>query len=329
MVRRISALLLAALLGALVGCGAHPAARNRPAVSSSPALPALPALPSGPAGRPDHVVVAIFENKAYRQLKGNPQAPYLNALMNRSATFVDAHGVTHPSQPNYLALFSGSTQGVTDDHCLSPFHDRPNLGRQLLDAGYTFTGYSEDLPAAGYRGCTHGRYAAKHNPWVYFDNVPAAANQPYTAWPADPAQLPTVAFVVPNLCNDMHDCGIATGDAWARAHLDPYAQWAATHRSLLVLTFDENDGGAGNQILTLVAGAGVTPGVRSDRIDHYTVLRTVEQLFALPPIGSAAQAVPISDLGFPGTAGQETAHSRPAMPSPVSTDSRAGRAGGR
>jgi acid phosphatase len=331
--RSAAALVLAAVLSATAGCGPSPAPHR--ATVSSPAQPAQrtsPApqvSPSGPAGRPDHVVVAVFENKAYRQLKGNPQAPYLNVLMNRSATFVDAHGVTHPSQPNYLALFSGSTQGVTDDHCLGPFHDRPNLGRQLLDAGYTFTGYSEDLPRAGYRGCTYGRYAAKHNPWVDFDNVPAVANQPYTAWPADPARLPAVAFVVPNLCDDMHDCGIATGDAWARAHLDPYVQWADTHRSLLVLTFDENDGGAGNQILTLIAGAGVTPGIRTDRIDHYTVLRTIEQFFGLPPIGSAAQAGPISGLGFPGTAGQQEEPSRPAVPSPVSTDSRAGRAGGR
>jgi acid phosphatase len=280
---------------------ATPATRSAAGATapSGSAAPDRSASPSaGAAGHPDHIVVAIFENRAYHQIAANPAAPYLNALMARSATFTNAHGVTHPSQPNYLALFSGSTQGVTDDHCLTRLPGRPNLARQLLDAGHTFVGYSEDLPAPGYLGCREGRYAAKHNPWVNFDNVPAAANQPYTAWPTDFTTLPTVAFVVPNLCNDMHDCGTATGDAWARAHLDPYLRWADTHHSLLVVTFDENDGGAGNQILTLIAGAGVTPGTRSESVDHYSVLGTIENLYGLAPLGKAAAATPIGGLGF-------------------------------
>jgi hypothetical protein len=154
-----------------------------------------------------------------------------------------------------------------------------------------------DLPAAGYRGCVAGRYAAKHNPWVDFGNVPAAANQPYTSWPADFSQLPTVAFVIPNLCNDMHDCGVATGDAWARAHLDPYLRWADTHASRLVVTFDENDGSRGNQIATLIAGASVRTAVHSEPIDHYALLRSIDDWFGLPPIGNAATATPISNLG--------------------------------
>jgi len=234
--------------------------------------------------------VAIFENKSYDHLKDHPHAPYLNALMHRSAVFVNSHGVAHPSQPNYLALFSGSTQGITDDHCLGSLGDRPNLGRELLDAGDTFTGYAEDLPHPGYRGCSHGQYAAKHNPWANFTNVPDSADQPYTAWPTDYSQLPTVAFVVPNLCNDMHDCGVPAGDTWAHAHLDPYLQWATNHHSLLILTFDENDGSPGNQILTLIAGAGVTPATHNEPIDHYSVLREIEDLLALSPIGAATTA---------------------------------------
>jgi acid phosphatase len=243
-------------------------------------------------------VVAVFENKSSAQVAGQPSAPYLNALIGRAAMFVDAHAVAHPSQPNYLALFSGSAQGVTDDRCPVRLRGSPNLGRQLLDAGLTFTGYSEDLPSVGYTGCGTGGYAAKHNPWVDFDNVPTSANQPYAAWPDDFARLPTVAFVVPNLCHDMHDCAVATGDAWARTHLDPYLRWADTHNSLLIVTFDENDDSPGNQILTLIAGAGVRPGTRTGRIDHYTVLRTVEDLYGLSPIGAAAQAVPVTgELG--------------------------------
>jgi acid phosphatase len=315
--RRVTALLLCSLTAASA-CAAPPAADTRSADRSASAAP-TPATPTAPAttapattappaaagsgtggavpARPDHIVVAVFENKDYSQIKGNPKAPYLNALVGRAATFTNAHGVAHPSQPNYLALFSGSTQGVTDDRCLSPMHGKPNLGTQLIDAGYTFTGYSEDLPAPGFPGCRYDKYAAKHNPWVDFDNVPKAANQPYTAWPTDFTRLPTMAFVVPNLCNDMHDCGIAAGDTWAKAHLDPYLRWADTHNSLLVVTFDENDGSSGNQILTLIAGAGVRPAIRTESIDHYTLLRTIENMYGLAPIGHAATATPISGLG--------------------------------
>ncbi len=282
--RRAVAILLGTLaaLSACVGSPGAAPGTQRPTAASAPAPVA------GSPTRPDHVVLVIFENKAYRQIKDNPQAPYLNALVSGAATFTNAHAETHPSQPNYIALFSGSTQGVTDDRCLGRFHGRPNLGSQLIDAGYTFTGYSEDLPSPGYTGCTHGRYAAKHNPWVDFDNVPAAADQPYTAWPADLSRLPTVAFVIPNLCDDMHDCGVGTGDAWAKAHLDPYLRWAGTHNSRLIVTFDENDGGSGNQILTLIAGAGVTPAVHAESINHYSLLRTIESWYGLAPLTAAA-----------------------------------------
>jgi acid phosphatase len=300
-----------ALLAALAiptACGrasVHPApspASASSAVSPSPAAPqpesraGSAAAGSADAGvrRPDHVVVAVFENKSYGQLVNNAKAPYLNGLMKQAAVFTDAHGVAHPSQPNYLALFSGSTQGVTDDHCPVDLKGQPNLGRQLLDAHLGFAGYSEDMPKAGYLGCKFAGYAAKHNPWVDFDNVPASANQPYTAFPSDFAKLPAVSFMVPNLCNDMHDCGIAAGDRWAEAHLDGYLRWADQHNSLLIITFDEDDGSPQNQILTLFAGAGVKPGLYSEPVDHYRVLRTIEAIYGLAPIGNAAKATPIT-----------------------------------
>lgn len=220
----------------------------------------------------------------------------MSRLADQSAVFTKSYAITHPSQPNYLALFSGSTQGVTSDRCLSRLRDRPNLGAQLIAAGHTFAGYSEGLPEPGYRGCYHGRYAAKHNPWVNFDNVPDSANLPFSAFPADYAQLPTVSFVVPDLCDDMHDCTVATGDKWAARHLEPYRQWAAGHDSLLIITFDEDDGRAGNQILTLVAGARVRPGTYAQRIDHYSVLRTLEEFWSLKPIGRAVTAKPMTGV---------------------------------
>ncbi|GAA4244522.1 alkaline phosphatase family protein [Dactylosporangium darangshiense] len=288
--RRAAALLAALCLAAGCGDGARPA--GFPTTGAPSYAPRATPSTSSPPG-PGHVVVVVFENKSVQQIAGSADAPYLNALIGQSAVFDDAHGVTHPSQPNYLALFSGSTQGVTDDHCPIRAGAAPNLAQQLLAGGLTFAGYSEGLPAPGFRGCSSGRYAAKHNPWADFDSVPAEANQPYTAWPDDPARLPTVAFVIPDLCHDMHDCPVSAGDAWARDHLDAYRRWAATHDSWLIVTFDEDDGSAANRILTLVCGAGVTPGLRNGRVDHYSVLRTIEDRYGLAPLGQAAAAKPL------------------------------------
>jgi hypothetical protein len=300
-------LLLAALAVSVLalgpaGCGspAHPGGATPAPAGVAPPTTAPPATampgtappatvtPSA-AGRPDHIVVVVFENKSYEQLVA-AQAPWLHALMSQAAVFTDAHAVTHPSQPNYLALFSGSTQGVTDDHCPVRLGARPNLARSLLDAGLSFTGFSEGLPAAGSRACTSGRYAAKHNPWADFDNVPAAASQPFTSFPSTFADLPTVSFVVPDLCHDMHDCPIGTGDDWAAQHLDGYRRWAPDHRGLLVVTFDEDDNSSGNQIPTMVSGAGVRPGRYPQRVDHYSLLRAIEDCYGLPAIGASASA---------------------------------------
>ena len=102
---------------------------------------------------------------------------------------------------------------MTDDSCPHTFAGA-NLGSQALAAGLGFAGYSEGLPSVGYTGCTSGRYARKHNPWVNFTNVPAASNQPLTSFPTDYSTLPAVSFVIPNLDHDMHDGTIAQGDTW-------------------------------------------------------------------------------------------------------------------
>jgi phosphatidylinositol-3-phosphatase len=239
----------------------------------------------------------VLENKDVGQVLGNDAAPYLNALAATSANFTDAHAETHPSQPNYLALFSGSTQGVHDNHCLDAPLTAPSLGGQLLASGRTFTGYSEDLPEVGFTGCEHDGYARKHNPWVDFADVPASANRPLTDLPADFAQLPTLAAVIPNLCHDMHDCDVATGDAWMRIHIDPYAAWARAHHSLLVVTFDESDSSGGdNGIVTLFAGSMVRPGAYGDRVDHYRILRTLEDMYGLDPLGHSADTSSITGV---------------------------------
>jgi acid phosphatase len=232
-----------------------------------------------------------MENHGYDQVVGNASSPWVNGL--DAAVLVDWHGVAHPSQPNYLALFSGSTQKITNDHCPVRFPGG-NLGSQLAAAGLTFTGYSEGLPAAGSTACSANGYVRRHNPWVDAVNLPARVNQPLTALPSDWSKLPTVAFVVPNLCHDTHDCSIAQGDAWLRATFSGYVTWAATHDSLLVITYDEDEDTAANRIPTFLVGPMVVPGESSTRGDHYTLLRTLEALYGLPPLGMAASRTPLA-----------------------------------
>jgi phosphatidylinositol-3-phosphatase len=188
---------------------------------------------------PAHVVVVVMENHSYTQVIDSLSAPYVNSLREHAANFTNSHGVGHPSEPNYLGLFEGSTHGLTDDSCPHTYSS-PNLASELIAAGRTFAGYSESMPSNGYTGCSSGRYARKHNPWVDYSNVPPAANLTFAEFPSDFSALPDVAFVVPNLCDDMHDCSVATGDTWLRDHVDAYVRWAADNDSLFVLTFDES-----------------------------------------------------------------------------------------
>jgi hypothetical protein len=252
---------------------------------------------AGSVHRFDHVVIAIMENTGYSSIIGNTTgAPYINSLVGSGASFSDAHGVTHPSQPNYLAFFSGQQQGITDDSCPHDFSGIANLGSQLLAAGLSFAGYSETMPAQAYVGCSYSNYARKHNPWVNFDNVPGTSNRTFASFPSVFADLPTVAIVVPNLCDDMHDCSISTGDTWLQDHLDGYVQWAKSHNSLFILTWDEDNFTAPNQIPMVFAGASLIHGSYSEWVNHYGVLRTLEEMYGLPALANAATAVPITDV---------------------------------
>jgi phosphatidylinositol-3-phosphatase len=244
--------------------------------------------------QPGHTVIVVMENHSYDEIIGNPQARYLNYLARHGALFTRSFAITHPSEPNYLALFSGSTHGIRDDGC--PYYFRaPNLGASLIAAGKTFAGYSEDLPATGSLACSAGEYARKHVAWADFPSVPASASRPLRMFPVtDPGRLPTVSFVIPNLCHDMHDCAVEAGDAWLRAHLSQYASWALTHDSLLIVTWDEDDGSPANQIPTIFLGQAVRPGRYAQRITHYSVLRTIEDAYRLRPGGYAAAVRPIT-----------------------------------
>jgi hypothetical protein len=228
-----------------------------------------------PAGLPvyKHIVIVVEENKSYNEIIGNPNAPYINKLKQDGANFTQMFAEEHGSQGNYFWMFSGNNQnvGFTDqvpskkNHPNYPFKTA-NLGEQLINAGLSFKGYAESMPCIGFTGdtaCqtdTQGNqqclYARKHVPWISFANVPRSSKLPFTDFPTKNFDnLPTVAFVIPNLDNDMHNIpqkcipqssqkcfeeSIMAGDSWLKKNIDPYYQWAKDNNSLLILTFDEN-----------------------------------------------------------------------------------------
>ncbi|MER8014382.1 alkaline phosphatase family protein [Streptomyces griseoluteus] len=284
--------------------------RGRAAVASALALVAAaaglwsglgwssPARAAAAVPTPDHTVVVVFENHAYSQVIGSSSAPYINALRTGGANLTASYGETHPSQPNYFALFSGSTQGITDDSCYTPgFSSAPNLASELIGAGKSWASYNETLPSQGSTTCGSGNYARKHNPWFGFSNVPTSSAKTFAQFPTDYATLPQVSFVVPDLCGDMHDCSVSTGDTWLKNKLGAYATWAKTHNSLLVVTFDEDNRLSGNRIPTVLYGQSVTAGSTSSATyNHYDLLRTLEDMHGLPHAGNAASGKDITGI---------------------------------
>lgn len=251
-------------------------------------------LPAAPA----HVVIVVEENKEYSDIVGNRRsAPYLNQLSARGALFTHSYGVAHPSQPNYVALFAGLTD-TNGDGCPPRGIDTnaPNLATELREAHRTFAGYAEDLPQAGSRVCWSGEYGRKHVPWASFDNVLPSENLPLTALPANYDALPTVSFIIPNMLNDMHSASIARGDAWLKTHVGPIVDWAMTHDTLVIVTWDESDDAIGNHIPTIFAGPMVRPGRYDEPLDHYRVLRTIEDLYKLGHAGKSAGVSPVTDV---------------------------------
>jgi acid phosphatase len=261
----------------------------------------------------DHIVIVIEENKDYEQIIGSPNAPYINSVLKaEGASLTQMYAEEHHSQGNYFWLFSGSNQDVGfDDEIPSHPIEASNLGEQLISVGRSFKGYSEDLPKIGSPVAKSGLYARKHVPWISFSNVPNGAtvsdssNLRFQDFPSDYTLLPTVAFVIPNLVNDMHDgaipSSIKVGDTWLRKRIDSYYHWAKQHNSLLILTFDEDSHGpAGltkpadpkpkrkNHIVTILAGAHIKPGNYSEErgVTHVNLLRTLEAMYQLNKSGS-------------------------------------------
>lgn len=249
----------------------------------------------------DHIVLVIMENHSYDDVR---RAPYTAGLIAAGASCSNMHAVTHPSQPNYLALWSGSPQGVRNDACPPPGspYGTENLGHACEALGIGWRSYSEALPSAGWPGCSSGSganlYVRKHCPWTDFNNLNHANERPWADLAADIAAgaLPRLAIVIPDQCHNTHDCAVSAGDAWLAQNL-PALIGAVGPEGMVVLTWDEDDNGSGNQILTVFSGPPIKPGFVTGRlVDHYALLRTLCEALGVAPFGAAADAVALAEV---------------------------------
>jgi hypothetical protein len=295
-------------------CSAHrgvcPSPLPKP--TSTPAPTATPApTPSPTASLPpssiNHVIVVWMENEEATAITSSSM-PYLYGLSQTYGRADQFYGVAHPSLPNYLAFWSGSTQGVTDDGIYNL--SGSSLSNQMVTAGKSWRTYAQNYPsttgchtAATYSGGVDGwgvagTYARKHNPAMSFTFVSGSTQcaniQPLASF--DPNV--NVAFVVPNLCNDMHDCSLATGDAFLQAFLPNVfnaPDWAHT---LLVVSFDEGSTSTngGGRIFTMVARQGLAGVTSSVTHNHYGLLRTIEGIFGLPCLNLSCAASQLTEF---------------------------------
>jgi hypothetical protein len=242
-----------------------------------------------------------MENAEYGEALGDPHAGYLRALARRYGVATASYAITHPSLPNYLALTSGSTQGIVSD-CTECGVAATNIVDQLEGARISWAAYLEELPGPCFTGAGSGGYARKHDPFVYYADVAhsparcahlrgfAALGQALRA-----GTLPAFVWITPNLCDDGHDCAAASWNAFLARTVPPLLHELGAH-GFLVLTWDEGSTNAGccraahgGHILTVVAGPDVRAGAREGSpIDHYGVLASVEQALGLAPLAAAA-----------------------------------------
>lgn len=250
-----------------------------------------------------------MENHSYGSIIGSSSAPYINSLAGSCGLATNYHNITHPSLPNYLATTSGMSEqavGAFSSDC-DPTPSCESSGASLFGQGETWKSYVEDMPAPCGRGST-GEYAARHNPAVYYTALAGcpAFDVPYPALGQDLAdgRLPAFSFVTPNVLDDMHDGTVADGDRWLAANLPMLLESNLFRLGHLVvfLTWDEGEGGSagdcatnttdvGCHVATLVLSATTRPGTRAGALfNHWSLLRTTEELLHLPLLGEAASA---------------------------------------
>jgi hypothetical protein len=275
------------LLGALAGCGGSTA--------TGPSL-SLTRL------KVSRIVVIVLENREYNAIIGRAAAPYINALAGQSAVATNYHAVSHPSLPNYLSLTGGSTFGFDGSDCMTCSVSHRNLIDELVAARISWKAYMEDMPSACSFSTSSGGYIRRHDPFMYYRDVAHNRSRCRSVVPAsqlardlDRHSLPTFVWLSPNICHDMHSCGTYAGDRYVRS-IVPRLLAELGPSGILFVTWDEGETNSGccgvakgGHILTLIAGPGARAGTRSVvPYDHYSLLRTIEDLWGLPRLGYAA-----------------------------------------
>jgi len=246
----------------------------------------------GGPGVARHVFLIVLENhSAQEALTGD----FTASLAAKYGVANNYHAITHPSVPNYLALTSGSTWGLSDDS----YHSLPkqDLGTQLTSGGVTWRAYMEGL---GEGGCLNSPvpYDPGHNPFAFYGGSCPSNVVPFTSFAGDLAgNTPRFSWITPDRCHDTHDCSVATGDEWLKQTVGQITQSRAWKSGgVLFITWDEDDGSASNQVLTLVLAPGRGHRQSSAPYDHYSLLATIEDILGVGRLGHAAQAQPMNDL---------------------------------
>jgi acid phosphatase len=267
------------------------------------------AVPARAATVPNftHVYTIVMENHEFSGIIGNPLAPYINGLVQTYALGTAYTAVTHPSLPNYMSLTGGDT--FFADDCVGCTVNAPSIADQLDAAGRSWKAYFEDMPAP----CTtteSGLYTTHHNPFVHYGGIVGDVNRcrahivPLSDLGTDLTNgtVPDYAWITPNLCSDMHDCPVATGDAWLQAVVPDILNAPDFATSILFIVWDEGvtNVGGGGQVAMLAVSPLVLPGFRSNVAEnHFSLLRTVQDAWSLGPLAQTSTAAPMTEYFKP------------------------------
>lgn len=248
--------------------------------------------------QPPRIAIVVLENHGYGEVVGSPEMPFFNGLAKRGALATRYRAITHPSLPNYLAMVGGSTFGI-ERTCTECTARGSNLALQLSRAGISWRAYFEDMPEACFAGAESGRYAKRHNPFMYFPSISTHLERCANVVPAPRldadlrrGSLPAFAWIGPDVCHDAHDCSLAVADRWL-SRLVPRVTAKLGRNGFLAVVFDEDAGGSrdGGHVPAVLVGPRVVPGKRlTAALDHYSLLATVEDAFGLPRLRGARGA---------------------------------------
>lgn len=276
-----------------------------------------------------HVAIVLGENQAYQTSYNSTNMPYLTSLANSYGLGINYYSDTHPSIGNYLNLATGYI--LTDDDGQTPQSfpvSKNNIALEVQQAGGTWKDYVESLPAIkGCSGLNSGAYYVRHDPLEYMTTINTETSNYvcFSQFAKDLANkaLPNLSWIVPNGCDDAHDCSIGTFDTWLKTEIAPLvasSYFQPGGDGLLIIVFDENNDtgnpdcetlteglGCGGQVELVVVSPFSKKGHQStggdsrnynDSYDEGDILRTMAQGLGLATsnLGWAAGAVPMSDF---------------------------------